>query len=154
MKGRIGSPVCKKNQMRMRGEIREGVRTSLKGKEKLGKRKVWGNRNNSKKVISLESKANLEKGRIHQKIQITIKVVGSSSNQKLKSSLIYGVRMMEKTSLQRELEMCRGQSRAEQTQRLFSFLKTILYYFETSAVHMALCNLPILNFLDPILSCF
>ena len=99
MKGRIGNPVCKKNQMRMRGEITEGVRTSLKGKKRLGKRKVWGNRNNSKKVISLESKANLERGRRHQKIQITIKVGESSSSQKLKSSLMYGVRMMEKTSL-------------------------------------------------------
>lgn len=59
-----------------------------------------------------KAKANSEEGRRHQKIQITMEVRESSSSQKLKSSLMCGARMREKTSLQTEMEESRGQGSA------------------------------------------
>lgn len=79
--------------MKIRGEIREGVQTSVKGKSK-----VWGSWNDSKKVAGLKSETNLEEGRRHQKIQITCKVCDQSASQRLKSPLPYGTRVMEKSS--------------------------------------------------------
>lgn len=49
-------------------------------------------------MTGLKNERNLEEGRRHQKIQVTIKVSEKSANQKLKSSLMYGTKVMQKTS--------------------------------------------------------
>lgn len=46
-------------------------------------------------MVGLKSETNLEKGGRHQKIQITNKVCDQSTSQKLKSPLMYGIRVIE-----------------------------------------------------------
>ena len=76
-----------------------------------------------------KAKANSEEGRRHQKIQITMEVRESSSSQKLKSSLMCGARMREKTSLQREMEEGRGQGSANTKKKLYGVTQEKFPFF-------------------------